>query len=238
LSVSGSSEITLTVINHLAGAINNVQIEPITTLNIAVSPKTAYLGSMTAAMSQDLHFALNPFEIGPASVTFNLSYRNGDNKHHQQLIIPFTVIEVLDVAPVINRFPSKIAKGTSERVSVEVYNAKSAEITGVIVTPITDVPISPSQYFIGSMSPDDVFSASFDIDTTTLEQQDYAIAFKVNFKQDNEYYETPVISQSFTVTAQNVSGQEPTLIIPIGIVLILLLIVLFFYIRRRKRRST
>jgi hypothetical protein len=237
LSASGSSDITLSVINHLSGHIDGVQIVPSSTTNLSVTPKTIYIGSMTSDMSQDIHFSLNPSEMGVASVTFNLTYRNGDNPHHEQLTIPFIVIDVLDVAPVLNRFPSEVAKGTVERVSVEVYNAKTEEITGVIVTPITDVPIAPSQYFIGSMDPDDVFSASFDVDTSSLAEQDYAIAFKVSFKQDNEYYETPVVSSSFTVTPPRIADQQSSLIIPIGILLIIVIIILFFYFKRRKRRS-
>ena len=237
LSASGSSDITLSVINHLSGHIDGVQIVPSSTTNLSVTPKTMYIGSMISDMSHDIHFSLNPSEMGAASVTFNLTYRNGDNQHHEQLTIPFTIIDVLDVAPVLNRFPSEVAQGTVERVSVEVYNAKTEEITGVIATPITDVPISPSQYFIGSMDPDDVFSASFDIDTSSLAEQDYAIAFKVSFKQDKEYYETPVVSSSFTVTPQQVADQQSSLIVPLGILVVIVLIILFFYFRRRKRRS-
>jgi hypothetical protein len=237
LSISGSSDITLSVINHLTGMINGVQIAPSDMQNISVSPESVYLGSMFPASSQDVHFSLNPLEMGDATITFDLTYRNGNNQHTQQLLIPFTIIEVLDVAPVLNRFPSSVPKGTIERVSVEVYNAKTEEITGVIVTPITDVPISPAQYFIGSMNPDDVFSASFDVDTTSLDLQDYAIAFKVSFKQDSEYYETPVVSSSFEVTTQQQSNQEPSILIPLGILIVIILIIMFFYLRRRKRRS-
>lgn len=237
LSISGSSDITLSVINHLAGTIGGAQISPSNMQNISVSPESVYLGSMLPASSQDVHFSLNPLEMGDASITFDLTYRTGDNLHTQELVIPFTVIDVLDVAPVLNRFPSTVAKGTIERVSVEVYNAKTEEITGVIVTPITDVPISPAQYFIGSMDPDDVFSASFDIDTSSLDLIEYAIAFKVSFKQDSEYYETPVVSSSFEVTSQQQSGEESSLLVPLGILIVIILIIMFLFLRRRKRRS-
>ena len=237
LSVSGSSDITLSVINHLAGTIDGVQISPFNSENISVSPESIYLGSMLAASSQEVHFSLNPLEMGTASISFTLTYRNGDNLHSQELQIPFTIIDVLDVAPVLNRFPSKVAKGTVERVSVEVYNAKTEEITGVIVTPITDVPISPAQYFIGSMDPDDVFSASFDIDTSSLDFQDYAVAFKVSFKQDSEYFETPVVSSAFEVTSEQRAGDEPSLLVPLGFVVVIIIIVLFLYFRRKNKRS-
>jgi hypothetical protein len=237
LSVSGSSDIMLSVINHLAGTIEGVQISPSNMDNISVSPESVYLGSMLPASSHDVHFSLNPLEMGDASISFDLSYRNGENLHTQQLVIPFDIIDVLDVAPVLNRFPSTVTKGMVERVSVEVYNAKTEEITGVIVTPITDVPISPAQYFIGSMDPDDVFSASFDVDTSSLDLADYAIAFKVSFKQDSEYFETPVVSSSFTVTSKESSTDDSSMLVPIGIVVVIVIIILFLYLRRRKRQA-
>jgi len=88
------------------------------------------------------------------------------------------------------------------------------------------------------MDPDDVFSASFDIDSSSLDLQEYAIAFKVSFKQDSEYFETPVVSSSFEVTAQQQAGQEPSLLIPFGILIVIIIIVLFLYFRRKTKRST
>ena len=64
---------------------------------------------------------------------------------------------------------------------------------------ITDATVIPSQYFIGAMDPDDVFSASFDIYSDMLDYGNHTIKFKVSFKQGSEYYETPSISHSFKV---------------------------------------
>ena len=80
---------------------------------------------------------------------------------------------------------------------------KTESITGVIITPITDATVIPSQYFIGSMDPDDVFSASFDIFADKLDYGNNTIKFKVSFKQGSEYYETPSISHLFKVVSSD-----------------------------------
>ena len=97
--------------------------------------------------------------------------------------------------------PLSIKKGGSARIGLEVYNAKTEPITGVIITPITNATVIPSQYFIGAMDPDDVFSASFDIYTDMLDYGNHTIKFKVSFKQGYEYYETPYISHLFKVVS-------------------------------------
>jgi len=101
--------------------------------------------------------------MGQKNLSFNLSYKNGDNQHYETLDLPIEIIEVLDVSPILTNMPLTIKKGKSSRIGLEVYNAKTETITGVIITPITNATVIPSQYFIGSMDPDDVFSASFDI---------------------------------------------------------------------------
>ena len=149
----------------------------------------------------DVVFSVKPLGNGARNLSFDVSYKNGDNLHTNSLRVPVTVIQTLDVAPIITNFPISITKGGSSRISIEVYNAKTEKITGVLVTPICNATVIPSQYFIGSMDPDDVFSASFDIYADTVDYGTQIIGFIVSFKQGNDYYETPVVSKTFSVVS-------------------------------------
>jgi hypothetical protein len=51
------------------------------------------------------------------------------------------------------------------------------------------------------MDPDDVFSASFDIFTENADIGDYDLGFKASYKQDNDYFESPTVTDSISVTA-------------------------------------
>jgi hypothetical protein len=108
------------------------------------------------------------------------------------------------------------------------------------------------------MDPDDVFSASFDIYADTIGYGTQIIGFKVSFKQGNEYYETPMVSKSFSVvsgpgqsyqssgSSTSTSGsngmpQTPSLLTtcltPLIIIIVVIIVVVILYMRWKKRRK-
>ena len=238
ISIGGSTDITLTVINNRDNTVKKVTVIPEKINGIRFIPESVYIGELESDSSQNIIFSVEPNQIGVKNLSFEVSYKNGDNLHNNTLDISIEVVETHDVAPVLYYVPSTIGKGKSSRIRLEVYNAKTESISGVIVTPITDVKISPSQYFIGSMDPDDVFSASFDVYTDELEiGSNYTIDFKVSFKQGDNYYETPVVSSSFKVIkAEEGDGIQTIIYISIPIV-ILILIYFVIYVRKKRRIS-
>jgi hypothetical protein len=122
-------------------------------------------------------------------------------------------------------------------VNLEVYNAKTESISGVIVTPITEVQVSPSQYFIGSMGAGDVFSASFEISSGPLDYGNYSLGFKVGFKQENDYYETSAISSTVSVVPQSEDGRTLSPIFPLGLIIFVVIIIILLYLFYKKRRK-
>lgn len=258
ISEGGATDIIITVINKRENTVNDVVVTP-SCDDIEFVPSSYFLGTLTAKMSQDVVFSVKPLASGARNLTFNVSYKNGDNVHTGNLHVPVTVIQTLDVAPIINNFPISITKGGSSRISIEVYNAKTEQITGVLVTPICNATVIPSKYFIGSMDPDDVFSASFDIYTDTVDYGTQIIGFVVSFKQGNEYYETPMVSKTFSVisgpgvTYQSSSGsngqsststggfQAPSLttcVLSLVIVIVVVIVCVILFIRYRRRRKS
>lgn len=199
ISVGGATDISLSIVNKRNNNIDSIIISSDENNDLDFNPKSIFIGSLESGKSEDILFSINPSEMGKKTLSLNLSYKNGDNQHYQKYDIPIEIIEVLDVAPIFTDLPSTIKKDKSARIGLEIYNAKTESITGLIITPIIETTVIPSQYFIGTMDPDDVFSASFDIYSDMLDYGNHTIKFKVSFKQGSEYYETPSISHSFKV---------------------------------------
>ncbi len=256
ISSGGTTELIISVVNKRSNAVKEVIIHPQGDA-VEFMPQSYFLGSLAQDTSQDVVFSVKPLGTGVKNLSFNMSYKNGDNLHTSTLILPITVIEALDVAPIITTFPISITKGGSSRISIEVYNAKTERITGVLITPICNATVIPSQYFIGSMDPDDVYSASFDIYTDTLDFGKYLIGFIVSFKQGNDYFETPIVTKAFSVisgpgtsygissgsTSQSESNGMSltpsllTCLTPIIIIIVVVVLFLVIYIRWKKRRK-
>lgn len=254
LSMSGSTDITLTAINRRETSVDGVIVTPRELDDVEYTPKSFFIGELESDASQDITFSVKPTGIGTKNLSFVISYKNGENVHDETLTLSLEVIETLDVAPVFTSILSSINKGNSARINLEVYNAKTDSISGVIVTPITGATIIPSQYFIGTMDPDDVFSASFNLYTNNLDYGNHSIKFKVSFKQGNDYYETPTITNSFSVVEEGGVSYQPSssandesqrgppgegLLVTclLFIAMIIIIIVVFLFWRWKKRRN-
>ena len=256
ISKGGTSELTITAVNKRENEVNNVIITPHGN-GVEFIPQSYFIGTLVAETSEEVVFSVKPIETMVSTISFSVSYKNGDNLHTNSLIAPLSIIEALDVAPIITNFPLSITKGGSSRISIEVYNAKTEQITGVLVTPICNATVIPSQYFIGSMDPDDVFSASFDIYADAVGYGTQIIGFKVSFKQGNDYYETPLVSKTFSVisgpgqsyqssgsssssSGSNSASQTPSLVTcltSIILIIVVIVVVVLLYIRWKKRRK-
>ncbi len=255
ISNGGTTELTVTAVNKRENAVKEVIITPHGD-GVEFVPQSYFIGSLAAETSEDVIFSAKPMETRAGNISFSVNYKNGDTLHTNALVAPLSVIEALDVAPIITNFPRSITKGGSSQINIEVYNAKTEKITGVLVTPICNATVIPSQYFIGSMDPDDVFSASFDIYTDTVGYGTQIIGFKVSFKQGNDYYETPLVSKTFAVvsgpgasyqssgSASSTSGssgvQTPSLTVCVTsliLIIVVIAVLVVLYMRWRKRRK-
>ncbi len=237
ISVSGSTLLTLTAINNRENSVKAVTIIPDGKNKIEFTPSSSYIGDLNTRESKNVSFSIKPSEIGLTNLSFEIQFKNGDNVHTENLNVPIEVIDTLDVAPVIINIPTSLQKGKTERVNLEVYNSKTESISGVIVTPITDALVSPSKYFIGSMDPDDVFSATFDISANSLEYGEYNLGFKLTFKQDNDYYETPIINTNFQVVPMSQEKDGGGLFYLTGSIIIVALAIFLLFIFFKKRRT-
>ncbi len=235
MSISGSTDVSLTIANRLACDVTGVVVTAAADANVLLDPEEVFVGDLLSGGTETVSFTVKPLAVGSDNLSFTLFFDNGINQHTQTESIAVDIVDVLDVAPVLYSIPSHIQQGGSTRVRLEVYNAKTEAISGVIVTPVTDAQISPSQYFIGSMDPDDVFSASFDLDTTDIPQGNYTLSFKVSFKQDGSYFDTPEVSTLFQVVAATESQNPLGVALPVCGFLTGIIVILLIYIWRLRR---
>ena len=199
LSTTGATSISLSVVNKRGNAVNNVIVTPSCTKDVCFSPVQYYVGSLAAETTETISFLVHSSVIEQKNLTFTVNYSNGNNIHSTALTTAVEFINISDVSPVMYSVPETIAIGESERVTLEVYNAKADTINGVTVVPISNLKVSPPQYFIGSMDKDDVFSTSFDVSPGNATTGNASLSFKVLFKQGNIYYESPIISNTITI---------------------------------------
>jgi hypothetical protein len=235
ISKSGATDVFFSVVNTRENTIKNIQIIPTISDGIDIIPEKIVLESLDVGSSQPVHFSLIPNEIGNKEITFETFFKNGENEHKSSSKVSVTIVDALDVAPIIYSFPSKIETGVKKSIRLKIYNSKTEDISSVIVTPITNVRLTPSQYFIGTMDADDVYSVSFDIDTTGLKvNQTFDIGFSVSFKQDGTTFNTPPVMSSFTVISNNGNGNEAA--ISIGFFFIIVIISIYLGYRWRKKQ--
>ena len=236
ISRCGATDISFMVMNTRENMVTNVCVTPQDVDGVDVRPKTMVVDQLSSGSCAEVSFSLVPDKIGLFDIIFDINYANGRNDHSTEYSIFFEVVDSLDVAPIIHSMPSEIALGEKKSVQLKIFNAKSEKISSVLITPISSVHVTPSQYFIGSMDSDDIYSVSFDIDTTELlVNESYEIGFVVSFKQDGSSYETPAVMTSFTVTNQTANGDQ--MAISLSIVFVFLCIGGFFVYRWRKKNQ-
>jgi len=235
ISNTGATSIKMKVVNNLDAEIDGVTITPEKIDHVNFIPDSIFVGTLDSQSSEEITFSIVTVKPGIKNLSFNLSYMNGCNSHNKIVDRQIEIIDSLDVSPIIYSIPSKIKVGDKKTVQLKIYNSKSEDISSVIVTPQSDAKITPSQYFIGSMDADDIYSISFDIDTTGLKvNQSYDIGFSVSFKQDGTTFQTPIVMSSFSVINGNGNGSEVA--ITSGVFLCALIVVGFFIYRWRKKK--
>jgi len=199
ISDSGTTDVTLTVVNRLGCLMKNVIVDVSDNEEITVSPERMFVGMIEAYSSRDVVFSLDPHSTGIKDISFEVQFKNSDMIHKKYLNISTEVIGVPDVEIIFHEIPSVVQKGDTIGIALEVFNAKPTSISGVTVVPICNETILPSKYFIGEMNSDDVFSAHFTLETDNLKFGEHAIEFKVTFKQGNDFYETSTVTVDYSV---------------------------------------
>ncbi len=125
-----------------------------------------------------------------------------------------------------------ISEISQDNIVLNVANNRPNTLYAVNVLPIGNITLEPSEYFIGTMESDEMFTAKFNIkaDIKTIEKQ--KIKFGIRFKNGNNWHE----SDTITVVLNNSSAIQEGYNIPYLPVIILFIIIGILIIRYRKKK--
>lgn len=196
-SLSKKDTVNVSIVNPRDGDVTDVLIIP-EGPGVDVSPSESYIGTLKAGSSVQVPFQVTPGK--PTDLTFHVSFRNGDNKHTTDLILPLALGEdKMGAELVVNNIASSVSGGTTT-LKGDVTNNGLTDAKSVLVTVGSPAnPINPNPvYAIGNLQPDDF--SSFEVTYTTTGTGPVPIL--VEFKDTDG----SVFHESFSFSASTNTG--------------------------------
>ncbi len=242
ISLSESREIEIVVANNRPNSVSGVQVHvQAESEELEFIPERIYIGNLAAYEQRDLIFSITPLSEGNKDLQFIVDYKNDVNSHQNRLDSAVSVRSNSDIKLILVAAPESVAKGEVAKIEFDVANGMPKDVKAVTVVPVSDsrkVRILPSQYFVGDMEVGDVFSASFDIDSSELKVGDNKIAFNLSFRDidTDRIYET----RGYEVNIEVKERQKeaiPAIALAFVALLVVLLVVGVIMWRRAKRRK-
>jgi hypothetical protein len=124
-----------------------------------ISPSESFVGPVAAGTSVQVPFAITVNQ--QSGVSFNVSFRNGNNVHATSVVLPITIGQSLTAAvPVINNIALVGNGNDSYTMTGDVTNAGITDASGlVLVVGAPAVPVQPyTNYAVGALASDDFSS--------------------------------------------------------------------------------
>jgi hypothetical protein len=179
-SVSKTDTVNVSLVNPRDGEITDVLIVPVSA-GANVSPTESYVGIIAAGSVIQVPFQVTPDREG--TVTFHVTFNNGDNKHTLDLNLPLTIgVDKTAAVPVINNI-ALTTQGAGYHLTGDVTNAGVTDAKSMVLT--VTAPARPSEpyteYAIGSLASDDFSSFELDFTATDLS----AVPVQVRWKDAN-----------------------------------------------------
>ncbi len=203
ISLSESKQMEIVVANNRPNSVSGVNVLVKSKSDeLEFTPERIFIGDLAAYEKEPVNFtlqtqtfknSLTSNEIGNIEFSFEVTYKNGVNLHHNELKSSVLVKNSSDVKLIMVNAPESVFKGDVAKIDFDVANGMTKDIKAVSVVPaIEGLRILPSEYFIGDMEVGDVFSASFDVYTDNLRVGDIEIPFKLLFRDmdTDRRYET------------------------------------------------
>jgi hypothetical protein len=176
-SLSKTDTVNLSIINPRDGVIKNILVTP-SGAGIDVSPSEKFISSLNGGSSIDIPFTITPHQ--QSDLTFHISYRNGDNDHSQDVILPLNIGEDKTAAvPVVNNV-AITSLGSSYKLSGDVNNAGVTDAKAMVLTVGAPAKaVEPyAQYSIGSLASDDFSSFDLTFSSNDLSSVPVVISWK------------------------------------------------------------
>ncbi len=223
---SRNEKVTIRVGNPRANALNGIQIT-VSGDGVTSKQTTYFVGKLDPDQYIDAN--LTVMVDRPTDLSFDVSYRNGQNLHQNSVGIPVELGERKVKAEMILNNLVVANKGSYYQVTGDVNNAGLEDAKSVIVTTAKATPSAPMEtYVVGSLEPDGL--AEFDVTFTNPESS--SVDLVVNYKDSdgNPYQEivpvsigsTPLSSSGTSVSPQAESGSFPVGLV-LGVIVLLIL---------------
>ncbi|MFZ3382736.1 MAG: hypothetical protein WA144_02305 [Candidatus Methanoperedens sp.] len=122
-------------------------------------------------------------------------------------------------------------------VILSVANNRPNSVNAATVIPEGNVTFEPSEYFIGTMEPDELFTVKFDLKANNNEN----LGFKIRFKNGNNWHESePLVVKLNSSGALPAGNTEKPSLLPVIIIIgavVILISGVFIIMRRRRAKS-
>ncbi|MDO9540334.1 MAG: hypothetical protein Q7J09_10095, partial [Methanocalculus sp.] len=186
--------VVVSVGNPRQNSVSAVTITPVTGVADVV-PTSVFIGTLGSGQKSNASFSITP--TGEGDLTFNVEYRNGQNRHTIPLTIPVIPGTAKRVAePIVSNVEvSSIAGGY--RITGDVSNAGLETARSVVITTKSPaVPIDPFRvYVVGSLDADDF--SSFEVTFSAQDTAEVPLVIRYRDDDGNLYEEsTPVTIRS------------------------------------------
>jgi len=216
-ALSTKDTVNVSIINPRGAAIKNIIITP-TGQGIEVSPSQKYVSSLNGQSSVEIPFSVTPNR--DSTLTFHISYQNGDNDHATDIVLPITLGENKKAAlPVVNNV-ELVSSGASYSLTGDINNAGLTDAKSMVVTMGAPAQaVEPyAQYAIGSLAADDF--SSFEITFTAKDLSSVPLVITWKDKDGNSFTTTKNLNLRTTAgsgttgTASGSSGSSSGSVTP------------------------
>ena len=204
-AIERTDMVNVSITNPRDGDINDVLIVPEGT-GVDFSPSEAFQPLVSAGSSFEVPFSVTPHQAG--NVTFHVTYRNGENQHTADVVLPLNIAEDKTASvPVINNI-ALTTTGGAYQIAGDVTNAGITDAAGMIVTVLPPAkPVEPyTNYAVGTLASDDFSSFQVTFTATDLS----AIPVQVQWKDATGNTFTNTTTLDLRSLASGVSGTTRT----------------------------
>ena len=243
ISLSESKQIGLVVANNRPNSVSGVNVYvKAKTDELEITPKQIFIGGLGASEKREVSITLTPLSAGDIDLSFDVTYKNGDNVHHNDLESSVLVKSIADVKLILVNVPEFVYKGDIAKIEFDVANGMAKDIKAVSVIQAVDngdggVWLLPSEYFIGDMEVGDVFSASFELYTDDLCVGDTEIPFKLVFRDldTDKRYELPGYAVHIEVKEPQ-EGELPIYLLIVALLVTIVVVAGLVWVKRKRGR--
>ncbi len=185
ISLHESKEIVMVVANNRPNSVNGVLVTAVGE-DMEIMPERIFMGNLAPYEKRKVNFSVSPLSPGNKDIHIEVKYRNGCNSHRSTHESRVFVRNSTGMELILVYAPRSVLRGEVAKIEFDVANGLSKDVRAVSVVPRKSrdrgAVILPSEYFIGDMEAGDVFSASFSVDTSELEEGDNIFPFDLAFR--------------------------------------------------------